>query len=69
MYISLNKISDVKEFVSISLNLCGDITLSSKKHCVDGKSILGIFSLDLSNPVELKCQNEADYAAFEQFGI
>jgi hypothetical protein len=69
MYISLNKVNDVKEFVSISLNLCGEITLSSGRYCVDGKSILGIFSLDLSAPLELICENDQDYAAFVQFKV
>jgi hypothetical protein len=69
MYISLNKVSDVKSFVNTALSLCGNVTLKSGRYCVDGKSILGIFSLDLSAPLELICENGQDYAEFSEFEV
>jgi phosphotransferase system HPr-like phosphotransfer protein len=69
MLIDLGNISRVKEFVAIAQNCVGDTTLKSGRYVVDGKSILGIFSLDLSQPVELECENEKDYAAFSDFGL
>lgn len=51
--ISLATINDVKEFVSI-ISLCDfDVDLVSGRYSIDAKSIMGIFSLDLSRPVEL----------------
>ena len=49
----LATINDVKEFVSI-VSLCDfDVDLISGRYAVDAKSIMGIFSLDLSKPIEL----------------
>jgi hypothetical protein len=42
--------------------------LKSGRYVVDAKSILGIFSLDLSRPVELEVE-DGDYALFEPFRI
>ncbi len=51
--IRLATINDVKEFVSI-ISLCDfDVDLVSGRYSIDAKSIMGIFSLDLSRPVEL----------------
>lgn len=67
MFISLEKVDKVKDFVAVSQSCVADVTLSSGKYYVDGKSILGIFSLDLSKPIELICDDERDYAKFRQF--
>ena len=51
--IQLNSILDVKEFVNI-VNKCPyDIDLTSSRYVVDAKSIMGIFSLDLSKPIKV----------------
>lgn len=51
--IRLATINDVKEFVNI-ISLCDfDVDLVSGRYSIDAKSIMGIFSLDLSRPVEL----------------
>ena len=69
MLIDLQDVSKVKDFVALAQKYTAEITLSSGKYCVDGKSILGIFSLDLSKPVELKCDDENIYADFSDFGV
>ena len=52
--IKLDTINDVKEFVNI-ISLCDyDVNLVSGRYSIDAKSIMGIFSLDLSRPVELQ---------------
>lgn len=51
--VMLATINDVKEFVSI-VSLCDfDVDLISGRYAVDAKSIMGIFSLDVSKPIEL----------------
>lgn len=51
--IALTNIKDVKDFVNAA-NMCDfSIDLSSGRYTVDGKSIMGIFSLDLSKPITL----------------
>lgn len=51
--VRLNTISDVQNFCRLSSSLYGDVDIISGKYMVNGKSILGLFSLDLSNPVEV----------------
>ncbi|MCD7740918.1 MAG: HPr family phosphocarrier protein [Ruminococcus sp.] len=56
--IKLESIEAVKEFVS-EVTLCDyDVDLVSGRYAVDAKSIMGIFSLDLSNPIQLIARTE-----------
>ena len=69
-YVNLNEFNSVKKFVAVAQSKLCTVALESNdgKWKVDGKSILGIFSLDLSRPVRLYVEDE-DYAAFDQFRI
>jgi len=49
--IKLSLAENVKNFVNIVSKYPYEIDLRSGRHVVDAKSILGIFSLDLSKPV------------------
>jgi len=51
--ISLKTSADVKNFVNVIAKYPYDIDLRSGRYTVDAKSILGIFSLDLSKPIEM----------------
>ena len=53
MKIKLVTIADVQNFVAANIRSNVDITLRSGKYVVDGKSILGIFSLDLMQPIDI----------------
>ena len=52
--LDLNSIEKVKGFVSVIGNFQGYFDLVSGRYVVDAKSIMGIFSMDLSNYVELR---------------
>ncbi len=52
--LDLNSIERVKGFVSAINNIKGYFDLVSGRYVVDAKSIMGIFSMDLSNSVELR---------------
>lgn len=54
--ISLNSIDKVKSFVNDLMQFDTDFDLVSGRYVVDAKSIMGIFSLDLSKPIELNIQ-------------
>ncbi|MCI6139068.1 MAG: HPr family phosphocarrier protein [Clostridiaceae bacterium] len=43
---------DVKEFVNTVSKIEGDATLSGGRYIVDAKSIMGIFSLDLTKQLK-----------------
>ena len=52
--IMLTSINDVKNFVNIVNNYDFDVDLVSGRYVVDAKSIMGIFSLDLSKPIKVE---------------
>ena len=56
--IRLSTIADVRDFVNIVAKSDVDVDLQSGRYIVDGKSIMGIFSLDLSKPIELTIHND-----------
>lgn len=58
--ISLNSIDKVKSFVNAITQFEFDFDLVSGRYVIDAKSIMGIFSLDLSKPIELVIHAE-DY--------
>jgi len=55
----LNTIDKVKSLVTILSPVEGDFDLSSGRFKVDAKSIMGIFSLDISKPLQLDIHNAA----------
>lgn len=61
MQININTIENAKEFASIC-NKChdGDIVVKQNRYVVDGKSILGIFSLNLLGPVKVIIDSKND---------
>lgn len=63
--ISLNSIDKVKSFVNTITKYDNDFDLVSGRYVIDAKSIMGIFSLDLSKPIELKVHTD-DTAEFEK---
>jgi phosphotransferase system HPr-like phosphotransfer protein len=56
--ISLNSIDKVKSFVNEVTKFDSDFDLVSGRYVIDAKSIMGIFSLDLSRPIDLNIHNE-----------
>ena len=56
--ISLNSIDKVKSFVNDFTKFDYDFDLVSGRYVIDAKSIMGIFSLDLSKPIDLNIHTE-----------
>jgi len=61
----LNSNIDVKDFVNIASKFSFDIDLVSGRYVVDGKSIMGVFSLDLSKAIKVEVHAD-DCAEFEK---
>ena len=56
-FVSLSSIEDVRQFVNAATG----------RYVIDAKSIMGLFSLDLSHPVKVEVHgSDADRSAFEQ---
>ena len=56
--ISLNSIDKVKSFVNDISKFVFDFDLVSGRYVIDAKSIMGIFSLDLSKPIDLNIHTD-----------
>ena len=61
--ISLNSIDKVKAFVNDITKFDSDFDLVSGRYVIDAKSIMGIFSLDLSKPIDLNIHSDDDVNA------
>ncbi|MBP5225049.1 MAG: HPr family phosphocarrier protein [Lachnospiraceae bacterium] len=64
--ISLNSIDKVKSFVNTLAKYDSDFDLVSGRYVIDAKSIMGIFSLDLSRPIDLTIHAEENVAEILQ---
>lgn len=72
--LSLSSIETVKKFVCLANKYPFSISLMSDKYKINAKSIMGIFSLDLSRPVKLlleegECPPEDFVKEVQQFKV
>ena len=58
--ISLPSAEAVQDFVSQISLLDGQFDLLSGKYVLDAKSLMGIFSLDLTKPLKLRIENDTE---------
>ena len=58
--VMLDSIDKVKSFVNDLAKFDCDFDLVSGRYVIDAKSIMGIFSLDLSKPIDLTVHGESD---------
>lgn len=56
--INISTIDDVKNFVSIVTRCDYDVDIISGRYAIDAKSIMGIFSLDLSKELTLNIHSD-----------
>lgn len=63
--ISLNSIDKAKTFVNIINRFDCDFDLISGRYVIDAKSIMGIFSLDLSEEMNLQIHEDNENALSE----
>ena len=57
--VNINSIDKVKRFVSAITSFDNDFDLVCDRYVIDAKSIMGIFSLDLSKPIDLNIHAES----------
>ena len=57
--ININTINDVKDFVNIVTTVDYDVDIISGRYAIDAKSIMGIFSLDLSKELTLNIHSDS----------
>ena len=66
LMIKLNMVDDVKLFIEEVVNIDADVDLQKNHYIVDAKSIMGVFSLDLSEPVKVVIHSD-DESLIEPF--
>ncbi len=59
--LKLDSIDKVKKFVNTVSLFSGDFDLASERYIVDAKSIMGIFSLDLSKTLRLDISDDSEF--------
>lgn len=65
MYVAINTINKVTEFVQKASQVDGDVICSKGRYTVDGKSIMGIFSIDVSEGIVVEYPETA--TEFEKY--
>lgn len=69
LMIMLNTVDDVKKFVQMINTLSYGAKVHSKGYIVNASSIMGIFSLDLSEPLKVEFDEELTWEDIEPFNI
>ena len=64
-YIKIHGLADVAEFIQRASRVDGDVTLKRGKYVVDGKSLMGLMSIDVSQGVTVEYPNDA--TNFDEF--
>lgn len=64
--INLNAVSDIKKFINVVSTFESDIDIISGHYVCDAKSIMAVFSYDLSKPVQVEIHS-VDENEIEKF--
>lgn len=71
--VNVGSINAIKDFVNTAVEVPYDVRVYSGPYVVDGKSVMGLFSLDLSSPVYVEVlgpdesHNEKELEKFNKF--
>ena len=61
----LNEITDIKDFVNLASECKDDVVIRSGRFAINAKSIMALFSLDTSKPVEVEFYGDIPYKVRE----
>ena len=69
VFVSLPDAESIQNFVSTLTELEGDFELVSDNFVLDARSLMGIFSLDISSPILLRVYNDTqqNFQAISEF--
>ena len=65
LFIKVSAIADVSKLCNMASAVDGDVIVRKGKYVIDGKSLMGLFSLDMSTGVTIEYPEDA--IAFEEF--
>lgn len=64
--IKLDTIMDVREFIEAATALETEVLVKQNAYVVNGKSLMGLFALDLTKPVVVETKGD-NYDSFTKF--
>ena len=64
-FIKMNSVTDVMNFIKEASKIEGDVTVLKGRYIIDGKSIMGVMSIDMSTGMTV--EYPADAVDFENF--
>lgn len=64
-FIKMNNVTDVMNFVKEASKIEGDVTVLKGRYIIDGKSVMGVMSIDMSTGMTV--EYPADAVDFENF--
>ena len=64
--VAFDKITDIKDFVNLALKCRDDVVVKSGNFAVSAKSIMGLFSLDLTKPLRVEFHGNIPYEVEEE---
>ena len=64
--VNLNRITDISKFVAVVSKCRDDVVVRSGRFAVNAKSIMGLFSLDLTNPLTVEFYGNVPYEVQEE---
>ncbi len=59
--LSLNDFTKARKFINEVSNFVSDVDVIRDRYIIDGKSTIGIFTLDLSKPVDVEIHSDDEY--------
>jgi phosphotransferase system HPr-like phosphotransfer protein len=64
-YIKITNLKDLSNFILEASKVEGDVLVHRGKFCVDGKSLMGMMSIDISNGCRIDYpENEKDFEEY-----
>lgn len=70
-YIKINSLTDLAKFVKEASKVNGDVLIYRGKYCIDGKSMLGTMTIDISDKCKIEYpKNAIDFEKYiKQFEV
>lgn len=64
---TINRIDDLRKFCAIANHCKGSVDIKKDKYLVDGRSLMGLMSIDMSAGATIVLSEDEDYEKFKDF--
>lgn len=63
----INTFENASEFIATACKCDGEVDVKQGRYVVNGKSVIGVMSLNLAKPVEVTCSDAKDESLLSKF--